>query len=160
MTPSRRMFLGWLSLTLTGCTTLRPSPSDPQAWWTGRLALNIQSDPPQSWSASFELQGSAQQGEMLLLSPLGNTLARLTWTPQSAMLLQGNQHIQGPSLQALSEKLAGTDLPIPALFDWLAGLPTTAKGWQADLSGHAQGRLMAQRLTPSPAAVLRILLDR
>jgi len=160
MNPSRRMCLGWLSLSLTGCATPRIPPSDPQAWWTGRLALNIQSDPPQSWSAGFELQGSAQQGELLLISPLGNTLARLSWTPQSALLAQGSQHIQGASLQALSEKLAGTDLPIAALFDWLAGRSATAEGWQADLSAHAQGRLVAQRLTPSPAALLRIVLDR
>ena len=160
MTTSRRMCLGCMSLILAGCATPRAPQADPQAGWAGRLALQIQSDPPQSLSAGFELQGSAQQGDMVLLSPIGTTLARLAWTPQSAVLEQGHQHMQGTSLQALSEKLTGTALPIAALFEWLAGRPATAEGWQADLSGHEQGRLVAQRLTPAPAAVLRILLDR
>jgi outer membrane lipoprotein LolB len=51
-------------------------------------------------------------------------------------------------------------LPIAALFDWLAGRPAEVPGWQADLSGHAQGRLLAQRSLPAPVAVLRIVLER
>jgi outer membrane lipoprotein LolB len=46
---------------------------------------------------------------------------------------------------------------VAALFDWLAGFPSVADGWQADLSGRAEGRLRARRLT-APAADLRIVL--
>jgi outer membrane lipoprotein LolB len=46
---------------------------------------------------------------------------------------------------------------VATLFDWLAGIPSVATGWQADLSGRAEGRLRARRLT-APAADLRIVL--
>jgi outer membrane lipoprotein LolB len=122
--------------------------------------LQLQSTPPQNWSASLELQGSAEQGQLVLLSPIGTTLARLSWTPQSALLEQGEDKTASNSLQSLSQRLTGTDLPIAALFEWLAGKAADAPGWQVDLSAHSQGRLTARRNTPAPETVLRILLDR
>jgi outer membrane lipoprotein LolB len=124
------------------------------------LALQLQSEPPQQWHASFELQGSAEQGELLLLSPIGTTLAKLSWMPGAARLEQGGRTELSDNLSSLSERLGGTSLPLGALFEWLAGRPADVPGWQADLSGHAQGRLTAQRSQPAPAATLRILLDR
>ncbi len=159
----RRAWLGLLSvslLSLTGCATPRPQPADTTAFWSGRLALQLQSTPPQNWSASFELQGSAEQGQLVLLSPIGTTLARLSWTPQSALLEQGEDKTASNSLQSLSQRLTGTDLPIAALFEWLAGNAADAPGWQVDLSAHPQGRLTARRNSPAPETVLRILLDR
>ncbi len=159
----RRIGLGMSSLALlalAGCASPRIQPADTSAFWSGRLALQLQSTPPQSWSASFELQGSAERGQMVLLSPIGTTLARLSWTPEAAWLEQGQDKTESHNLQSLSQRLTGTDLPIAALFEWLAGHTALAPGWQADLSGHAQGRLTATRSTPAPEAVLRIVLDR
>ena len=152
--------VSWLSLALAGCATQRPPGADPAAFWSGRLGLHLQTDPPQNWSTSFELQGSAGQGQMLLLSPIGTTLARLSWTPQSALLEQGQDKTESRNLQSLSQRLTGTHLPIAALFDWLAGLDTEVPGWHVDMSAHPQGRLTARRHSPEPEAVLRIVLDR
>ncbi|PUE55816.1 lipoprotein insertase outer membrane protein LolB [Limnohabitans parvus] len=166
MTPHASQRRAWLSicglglLTLAGCATPRPPAADTAAFWSGRLALQLQSTPPQNWSVSFELQGSAEQGQMVLLSPIGTSLARLSWTPQTAWLEQGQDKTESSSLQSLSQRLTGTDLPIAALFEWLAGKAADAPGWQVDLSAHPQGRLTARRSTPAPEAVLRILLDR
>lgn len=135
-------------------------PADTSAYWSGRMAIQILKDPAESLSASFELQGSAKAGEMVLLSPIGTTLAKLAWTPQSAQLEQGSLHIEGASLQQLGSRLTGTELPITALFEWLAGKSAEAPGWQVDLSSHAQGRITAERRLPAPATVLRIVLDR
>ena len=148
------------ALLTAGCATPRMSPVDANAYWTGRMAIQVLKDPPESLSAGFELQGSAQAGEMVLLSPIGTTLARLEWTPQGARLAQGQQQVNSPSLQKLGARLTGTELPIAALFEWLAGRPAEAPGWQVDLSAHAQGRISAERREPSPGAVLRIALDR
>lgn len=149
----------WLVL-LTACTTPQPKLSAPSAEWSGRLAVQVLKDPPESMSASFELQGSAQSGQMLLLSPIGTTLARLQWQPEFARLEQGQRQIDGTSLQHLATRLTGTELPILALFEWLAGRPADVIGWQVDLTQHAQGRINAERRLPAPATVLRIVLDR
>ncbi|WP_295551657.1 lipoprotein insertase outer membrane protein LolB [Limnohabitans sp. Rim8] len=148
------------ALLVAGCATPRLSPVDANAYWSGRMAIRVLKDPPESLSAGFELQGSAKAGEMVLLSPIGTTLARLDWTPQGAHLAQGQQQVSSPSLQKLGARLTGTELPIAALFEWLAGRPAEAPGWQVDLSAHAQGRISAERREPSPGAVLRIALDR
>ena len=156
----------WLSvcglgmLALAGCATPRPQPTDTTTFWSGRLALQLRSTPPQSWSASFELQGSAEQGQMPVLSPLGPTFARLNWTPHAAWLEQGQDKTESSNLQSLSQRLTGTDLPIAALFEWLEGKAADVPGWQVDFSAHPEGRLTARRSTPAPEAVLRILLDR
>lgn len=161
--PERRAWLGLLSLgllSLAGCATPRPTPADAAAFWSGRLALQLQSTPPQNWSASFELQGSADQGQLVLLSPIGTTLARLSWTPQAAVLEQGQDKTESANLQSLSQRLTGTELPIAALFEWLAGKAADVPGWQVDLTTHREGRLTARKNAPAPEAVLRILLDR
>ena len=148
------------ALLAAGCASPRMIPVDDKAYWSGRMAIQVLKDPPESLSAGFELQGSAQAGEMVLLSPIGTTLARLEWTPQGARLAQGQQQVDSPSLQRLGARLTGTELPITALFEWLAGRPADAPGWQVDLSANAQGRISAVRREPSPGAVLRISLDR
>lgn len=148
-----------LSVELSGCAT--PSaPQRPDDFWSGRLSLHVQSDPPQTWHAGFELQGSPLQGELVLLSPLGQALVRLNWTPTGALYEQGSQQVREASLQALGARLGTGIPPVEAMFEWLAGRATAVAGWQVDLSQHGQGRLLAQRLSPGPAARLAIVLDR
>ena len=45
--------------------------------WSGRLSLQVDSEPPQGFHAGFELLGNAQTGELRLFSPLGSALASL-----------------------------------------------------------------------------------
>ena len=133
MTPHGAQRRAWLSvcglglLTLAGCATPGPQPADTSAFWSGRLALQLQSTPPQNWSASFELQGSAEQGQMVLLSPIGTTLARLSWTPQAAWLEQGQDKTESANLQSLSQRQAqmGASANGPSLF--ALTLPSTDK---------------------------------
>ena len=155
----RRAGILLFAWTLTGCATPRP-PVQTDAFWSGRLALQVQSEPPQQWFANFELQGTAEQGELLLLSPIGTTLAKLSWTPTTARLEQAGQSVKSNSLSSLSERLTGTALPVTALFEWLAGKAADVPGWQVDLTTHREGRLTARKNAPAPEAVLRILLDR
>jgi len=147
---------------LAGCAQLpsQPARQADAGHWSGRLALQVEDQATQSFSASFELQGSPARGELALLSPLGNVLARLQWEPGSATLASGNETQTADSLDALLRQSTGTHLPITALFDWLNGTLANADGWQADLSSLDQGRLTATRHTPAPRATLRIALDR
>lgn len=131
-----------------------------QTQWSGRLALKIDSQPPQSFTAAFELNGSAQQGSLTLSTPLGSTLAQLAWTPQRATLQSPRENRQFASVDALVAHVTGTNIPAQALFDWLQGKNTTSAGWQADLSQQPSGRIVARQTRPPQPAELRIVLDR
>lgn len=129
--------------------------------WSGRMYVRVDTQPPQSFSAAFDLQGSAQEGQLQLRSPLGNTLASAHWSAQGAQLRAGPQSASAENLAQLSTRIVGTELPVGALFEWLqgrSGEPDT-QGWQVDLSQYAQGRIQAQRTHSMPAAELRIILQ-
>ena len=147
------------TLLLAACSTPPISPKGDNGPWSGRLALRIDSDPPQSISAGFELQGTPTTGSLQLHSPLGNTLAQVTWSPAGAELKQGSQSVRRATLDELTTDMGGTALPVQALFAWLQGRPQAAAGWQADLSRQAEGRITAQRLQPAPSAELRLIFQ-
>lgn len=132
--------------------------------WRGRLSVRVDSAqaPPQaqSFSAAFELSGSAQAGELALYTPLGSTAAALAWSPQTATLRSNDEVRHFESLDALIKQALGTDIPVSALFSWLAGDDVAAAGWRADLSQHAFGRIIARRTQPAPLAELRLILDK
>lgn len=157
----RSAWLAVLSgLVLVGCATPPGSSDAPQHHWSGRLAVQVLTTPPQSLTAGFELNGSSEVGELRLHSPLGTTLAIIRWRPGMAQLQRGSEWTDANSLSALSEQLLGTDVPVVALFEWLDGRTTEVPGWQADLSRLTEGRLRAVRQSPLPAAELRLVLDR
>ncbi|MEI8170085.1 MAG: lipoprotein insertase outer membrane protein LolB [Rhodoferax sp.] len=132
--------------------------------WHGRLAIQIEADsissPAQSFSAEFELTGTPVTGELTLFTPLGSTAATLTWTPQSATMRSNSDTRTFESLEALIRHAVGTDIPVVALFAWLAGNDLKVAGWSADLSKHAVGRISARRTEPAPMAELRLVLEK
>ena len=155
----RLALLGVVAMTLAGCATSRPKASKDTSFWSGRLALTVHSEPPQSYSAGFELRGAPAAGELQLTSPLGKVLASVHWSPQGAELRQGVQRTRRPSLDELTADLGGTPLPVAALFGWLQGQTADASGWNADLSRHSEGRVVARRLQPLPTAELRLVFQ-
>lgn len=130
-------------------------------FWTGRLSLQVQSEPAQSFSAGFELKGKPERGELTLISPLGNVLGVLRWSPLEASLDSGNQNIQRfSSVDAMMEQATGAAVPLSALFAWLQGNHASVSGWSADLSRQSEGRISAKRAQPTPQADLRVMLDQ
>lgn len=158
----RRRALLLVPAILAGCAhpVHRPPTTEPVQYWSGRLAVLTESEPPKAFSAAFELTGNAEAGELLLFSPLGSTLAALRWTPRGAELRKGDDTTRFDSLETLAIQATGTSVPVRALFGWLAGTPVAADGWQADLSQLSEGRLQAHRALPAPATQLRLVLDR
>ena len=150
-----------LLVMLAGCANpaRQLAPADAASYWSGRMSVQVQESPPQTTSGSFELSGSPAVGELVLLNPLGNIVARVRWDQAQASVTQNNRTRQADSLDALIQELLGTSLPIAALFDWLQGKNTQASGWQADLANRDNGKIVAQRLSPLPEAMLRIVLD-
>jgi outer membrane lipoprotein LolB len=161
--PAKAVLLATaLALGLSACQSL-PTPSSASVSatrWNGRLALNVQSDPPQQWAAGFELQGQPSLGQLRVLSPVGTVVVVLNWDPASATLRTADREVAFSNLDELTRAAMGQPLPLAALFDWLEGKPTAVEGWTVDLSRHAQGRIVALRHTPAPAAELRVVIDK
>ncbi len=156
----RWLLVGLGSMALAACTTPATLvPAAGRSRWSGRLALTVDSEPRQSYSASFELGGTPETGELTLFSPLGNTLASIRWSPAGAQLQQGERITRRADLDSLSAELTGAPLPVLALFDWLQGQPSSAAGWEADLQRHADGRVVARRLRPEPTAELKLVFE-
>ena len=149
---------------LVACANIAPprtmSPqTDGAHQWQGRISVSVHGDPPSITSAAFELRGTSEQGELQLLSPLGTTLAQLEWRPGSAHLHRGAAPEVFASVEALTEQLTGSALPLDALFNWLQGRDAPSPGWVVDLSALAQGELKARREQPLPTVSLRVRLD-
>ena len=132
--------------------------------WHGRLAVRVEADlpqsPSQSFSSGFELSGNPLAGGLTLYTPLGTTAATLTWTPQTAALRTNGDIRYFESLADLIKQAVGTEIPVTALFAWLAGDNMVAAGWSADLSQQSNGKITARRMEPAPQAELRLMLEK
>lgn len=160
---------------IAGCsypTRARGLNDGETALWRGRLALQVATEgtpfqgesgartQAQSFSASFELTGNAQVGGLLLYSPLGTTVAELSWTAQTATMRANGETRSFSSLAALLKQATGTEIPVASLFAWLTGDNVSTPGWLADVSQHALGRVVARRTDPFPAVELRLILEK
>lgn len=149
------------ALVLSGCAT--PDATRVAAHggaWSGRLSLRLESEPPQSFAALFELRGSPDAGQLTLSTPIGSTLAQLRWSPGEALLMDGRTTRRFDSVDALIEAATGAAIPVGALFAWLDGEDRPVSGWRPDLSQLKSGRLQAVRESPEPRADLRIVFER
>lgn len=157
----------WLA---AACTTA-PREVGPVA--AGRLSVRIEAtaaQPMQSLAAAFELRGNGTQGELRLFSPLGLQIAQARWAPGQATLTTADGERAFADLDTLAAGALGEPVPLAALPDWLRGRADPAwpsatvdggfeqLGWNIDLRGQAEGRIVARRAAP-PAVTLRVQLD-
>lgn len=160
---------------LQACSVLpaRTTPSADEPWAQGRLLLRVDASTraaAQSFTASFELQGNGNSGELRLLSPLGTRMATAQWSPQQVRLATPAGEQSFANLDELSRQALGEPVPLAALPDWLAGRPWAGAphqlqpqgfeqlGWQVNTSGRAEGTVEARRPAP-PAVLLRVRLE-
>ena len=133
--------------------------------WHGRLAMQVDASPDeplsqrQTFSASFELFGTPEAGELTFFTPLGSTAAAIRWTPDLATLESQGQMRIFAGLSPLIQSLLGADVPVAALFGWLGGHDLPADGWHVNLAQFEQGKITAERLAPLPQAQLRLILE-
>jgi outer membrane lipoprotein LolB len=160
-----------LPLLLAACASTAPPAEGP--WTSGRLSLRVDAigeRPVQSLSASFELAGSGERGQLNLSSPLGNRLASARWSAAGASLVTAEGEQRFASLDELARQALGEVVPLAALPSWLAGQPWPAAahqpreggfeqlGWQVSTAQRAAGQIEARRSAP-PAVLLRVRLD-
>ncbi len=128
--------------------------------WRGRLATRVEAMQVQAFAAEFELTGAPGAGSLTLYGPLGSTMAAISWSPLTAVMRSYGEERHFESLDTLITQTFGTEVPVTALFAWIAGEPMEAAGWIADLSQYGAGRILARRVQPAPAAELRLVLEK
>jgi outer membrane lipoprotein LolB len=156
---------------LGGCATVAPPRAADEI--AGRIAIRVDataSAPARSFSADFDLRGTADAGQLRLTGPLGATLADVRWSPAGASLTDASGSREAPTLDALAQALVGEPLPLAALTDWLRGRPWAGApsvrtadgfdqlGWHIGLAGQRDGLLTARRAGP-PAVDVRARLE-
>ncbi len=139
---TRRSFLlasasSLATLALAGCGTLAPAPgADSTRRFHddisvgGRLSVRYQQNgKPESVQGKFLWQQSATRTDIELASPLGQTLARITLLPGSAILEQsGKPTAEATDAGALTKAVLGWPLPVGGLRYWLQGYLRTLSG--------------------------------
>jgi outer membrane lipoprotein LolB len=96
----------------------------------GRLLVNFERDgKPDTLSVKFAWSQSAQEVGVALLSPTGQTVAKIAVTPDMATLTQGGKPPRiAPNIDTLAAQTLGFALPVTGLRDWLQGYATAAGG--------------------------------
>jgi len=128
-----------LSAVLAGCATGSAHLSNPDAAavayrdtidLSGRLAVTYQKEGrPQGINGNFTWTQRPGQVDVALNSQLGQTVARITVTPQSATLTQsGHAPRTDKDIDGLTRQALGWSLPVAGLADWLQGYATDASG--------------------------------
>lgn len=153
----------------------------------GRLSVRYQANGnEESLHGSFSWEQSRDLTVVTLLSPLGQTLARIEITPQNATLMQPGQAPRvADNIDALTTLALGWPLPVSGLKNWLQAYASSAENphlrpvpaqnsvietpdgwrlhyvnWQQDAQPYPR-RVDLQRHTAQAGEVnLRIVVDR
>ena len=129
----------WLFALLTiiemvGCSSLQTWPSLPSLTHTersfhdniliqGRFSVAYeQNNRPQSVQGRFQWQQQGQRIDIDLMSPLGQTMAKMAITPNSATIQQTDKEIKvAENVAELTEQTLGWSLPVAGMREWLQG---------------------------------------
>ena len=106
------------------------------------------------------LEGTADEGELTIYSPIGTTVAAASWANNGAILTEGSQKHHFESMDVLTERLTGASLPMPALMAWLNSDGPAVPGWEIRAENPDAGRrLFARRVQPLPQLQLSLIMD-
>ena len=135
MPITRRLSLFAIAAVLAGCATTPQSSTTAGAYrdtidLDGRLSVNYQKDgQPGSVTGNFEWAQQPGRVDVVLVSPTGQTVAKINVTPEQATLTQANQPPRSArDIDSLTTQALGWSLPVSGLRDWLQGYATGADG--------------------------------
>lgn len=181
-------------LLASGCSTTPPSPPSELARsyheainLGGRLSVQYQQNgKPQSVQGKFSWMQNSETTHIALLSPLGQTMAKIIITPNQTSLQQAGEPPRlATDINALSTQMLGWPLPVAGLRNWLQGFAIDDKGnrqaampnalsnvgsdgwqvryvsWQGEADAPAYPkRIDLERATPEAGPIaLRIVID-
>ncbi|MGZ3181141.1 MAG: lipoprotein insertase outer membrane protein LolB [Telluria sp.] len=121
---------------LAGCaTTTAPTAASVGAYrdtiqLTGRLSVQYEKNgQPESLSGKFDWAQQGDRVDVNLVSPLGQTVAKISVTPAEATLTEaGKAPRSAPDIDTLTAQTLGWPLPVSGLRDWLQGYAVDATG--------------------------------
>lgn len=135
MPITRRLSLLVLAAALAGCATTSSNVATVGAYrdtidLDGRLSVNYQKDGKlESLTVNFDWTQRPGRVDVTIASPLGQTLATIEVTPQSATLTQaGRAPVVEADIDSLSQRTLGWPLPVSGLRDWMQGYAVDAQG--------------------------------
>lgn len=113
---------------VSSCSTLQPIAPIERSFYDsilihGRFSSNFeQNNRQQSVQGRFEWSQNGQAIDIDLLSPLGQTLAKLSIVPGSAKIQESGKEAKFASnIAELTERSLGWALPVAGMRDWLQG---------------------------------------
>jgi len=95
-------------------------------------------------SAGLRWTHQAQSDEILLLTPLGQTAARVYRDDQNATLDEGGKHYQDVDAESLMEQVLGWHLPLNGLHHWVLGMADPDSPAQIERADNGQISVLRQ----------------
>ncbi len=137
-----------LALLLSGCastvlapTQTRPAQAEQAPFaFNGRVATQHEG---QGSSAGVRWTHRGAEDEILLLAPLGRTMARIKGDAQGVVLEAAGKYYAAKDAETLTEQVLGWHLPMAGLRYWVLALP--AEGSEAEIERGAHGQLKVLR---------------
>ncbi len=138
------IYRGWrlsasvlFGLGLAGCAVLPPATVAPVASQAprifdlaGRIAVKYRD---QSSSGSLRWRHQADQDDITLLSPLGQTVTQITRDADGVTLIdQAHKIHRAADTETLTQELLGWRLPLAGLGYWVVGQPAPSLPYQAE----------------------------
>ena len=119
---SPRHALAWASLAalLAACAAVPLAPRDPQPFdLLGRALVTYSGG---AVTANVRWEHAAEQDEIWLMTPTGQTLAHIVDSPAGAVLTRADQQqYRAGSVEALTKQALGWPLPLALMQYWIRG---------------------------------------
>jgi outer membrane lipoprotein LolB len=144
-----RLFL-LFSLLLAGCVSAPPTPQPvvrpaeaEQKPFVLNGRISIQHDGDRS-SANIRWAHRAEDDDILLLTPLGQTVAHIHSDVREAVLDTADKHYTAQDTEKLTQQVLGWHLPLAGLRYWVLALPAPESKARTEHDTNGQVSVMRQ----------------
>lgn len=136
-----------MTLLFTGCATApvavqRPAQADAPFAFNGRVAVK---QGEQRESAGMRWVHHAAEDEILLLAPLGQTVARIHRDAREVTLEASGKHYAAQDMEALMQQVLGWQLPLSGLRYWVNAVPAPDGEFEMERDANGQMSLLRQQ---------------
>lgn len=142
-----RFLLGLTILLLAGCATApvaveRPAQADAPFSFNGRVAIK---QGELHDSAGVRWVHRSSEDEILLLAPLGQTIARIHRAGQEVTLDAAGKHYAAQDMESLMQRAMGWQLPLSGLRYWIMAEPAPESEFSLEHDAGGQASVLRQQ---------------